>query len=220
MIKVLTDHPHALESVDFRYPHGSVRDNSTNPHFNARLYELIPATQVRLLDLGCAGGGLVKSILDDGGFAVGLDGSIAPQARGLGEWTTIPGNLFCADITRPFRVETRSVKFGSYAHPQFNIVTAWEVLEHIKEADLPGVMMNVKQHLMFDGFFVGSINSQSYMQGHLEYHRTQRPKSWWVEMMATWGFKHAADLEAHFGDDLIRGQWRSEDDFSLALRFA
>ena len=98
-IMVHADRRIARDSNDHIYPHGVKRDNSVNSGFNQKLYELVPADQVRLLDLGCAGGGLVRSILEDGGLAVGVEGSDYSQQIGRAEWATIPGHLHLADIT-------------------------------------------------------------------------------------------------------------------------
>jgi predicted TPR repeat methyltransferase len=59
---------------------------------------------LRILDLGCSGGGFVKDCLDDGCLAVGLEGSNYSKNLRRAEWRTIPENLFTADLTTPFQV--------------------------------------------------------------------------------------------------------------------
>lgn len=70
MFDVITEHPIAFDSPDhFDAEHGGAgNDNSRNPHFNERLFKLFEGQGRRpsVLDLGCAGGGLVKSLLDEG----------------------------------------------------------------------------------------------------------------------------------------------------------
>ncbi len=73
MIVVHTSKPIALDSPDHLVPLGTRQDNSVNRAFNRKLRTLIP--QPRVLDLGCAGGGMVASFLDEGDFAVGVEGS-------------------------------------------------------------------------------------------------------------------------------------------------
>lgn len=74
-----TDHPVAISSNDTKYPRGSKNDNSIVPRFNHKLYQFLGVqTRLRVLDLGCAGGGFVRSLIDDGHLAVGLDGSDYP----------------------------------------------------------------------------------------------------------------------------------------------
>jgi hypothetical protein len=70
-----TSKPIAYDSPDHIQPHGTASNNTTSPRFNGKLFEYIPAGEVRLLDIGCSGGGLVKSILDEGGFGIGIEGS-------------------------------------------------------------------------------------------------------------------------------------------------
>jgi 2-polyprenyl-3-methyl-5-hydroxy-6-metoxy-1,4-benzoquinol methylase len=121
--RVITDHPVALDSEDHQIPGGTMHDNSTNPVFNRKLYQLLShLPKLRVMDLGCAGGGFVKSLVDDGHEAIGLEGSDyslhwdgpggTEQERATrkpgkrAEWATIPDRLFTCDITRPFQVET------------------------------------------------------------------------------------------------------------------
>ena len=100
MITISTRSPVAKDSLDHLYPHGTANDNSVLPSFNTKLFNRWP--EPRVLDIGCAGGGMVKSIVDDGGFAVGIEGSNYSQKHKRAEWATIPDNLFTADATRPF----------------------------------------------------------------------------------------------------------------------
>src|SRR5665213_486259 len=103
-----------------------MNDNSVNHAFNRKLFGLLPVASVRLLDLGCSGGAAVRSILEAGGFAIGIDGSDYSQKSRRAEWATIPDYLFTADATAPF-----AVKNCSPESIKFNVITAWEFFEHI-----------------------------------------------------------------------------------------
>ena len=46
----------------------------------------------------------MKSILDAGGFAVGVEGSDYSQRHKRAEWATIPDHLFTTDATVPFQL--------------------------------------------------------------------------------------------------------------------
>ena len=106
-----TDHPVAVSSNDTKFPRGSKNDNSISPRFNRKLYQLFRgAKPIRVLDIGCAGGGFVRSLLDDGHFAVGLEGSDYPLLNQTGEWSTIPHHLFTCDVTKPFRLTDRATR--------------------------------------------------------------------------------------------------------------
>lgn len=208
-IEIVTEAPIAATSLDHQQPLGTALDNSVNRVWNRALYDLIPTPDVRLLDLGCAGGGLVRSILEDGGFAVGIEGSDFNRERGRGEWTTIPGYLATADITEPFAVRNGQPL-------SFNIFTAWEVLEHIPDDRLPGLVENLKAHAASGAIFIGSIS-----QNREPHHRTVQPKPWWIERLGALGLVHAPDIEQHFGDRLVRGYSRPDaQSFVFAARVA
>ena len=59
-IKIITDHPVAYTSPDYIMPWGTKRDNSVNPRFNQKLYNLFDGKFLKVLDLGCSGGGRFK----------------------------------------------------------------------------------------------------------------------------------------------------------------
>jgi hypothetical protein len=215
---VITLHPVAFDSPDHITPVGTKNDNSANRNWNRKLYELIPAGDVRLLDLGCAGGALVKSILDDGGVAVGIEGSDDSLLRRRAEWATIPGHLFTADATEPFVVVESAPESKSYT--LFNVITAWEFLEHVAEDKLPALADNIRFHLAPGGFFFGSVATQPDVQNGVQtnLHQTVKPRDWWIETMTRLGFRHDPALEEHFGDDVVRGSRLNAGGFTLGLR--
>ena len=49
--------------------------NHRNWRFNHNIGLLFPGRFIKVLDLGCAGGGMVHDFLDGGHVAVGLEGS-------------------------------------------------------------------------------------------------------------------------------------------------
>lgn len=192
-ISIETKKPVAVDSLDHTRPYGTAQDNSVSPFFNQKLFELIPAEKVRLLDLGCAGGGLVRSILQAGGFAVGIEGSDFSKIHRRAEWGVIPDWLFTADATEPFQLHNGKPL-------KFNVITGWEFLEHISKEKLPTVLENIKKHATEDAIFVGSIS-----RGQEPHHITVNHKGWWVDFLANLGLEYSPVLEQHFGDNLVRG---------------
>jgi len=195
-----TNHPVAIHSIDHLYPNYTVVDNSKNLKFNEKLYQ-ITTPPISVLDFGCAGGGFVKTVLDDGNEAVGLEGSDLPKNGLMGEWGTIPSNLFTCDITYPFVVHK-----GDHFPHQFDVITAWEFVEHIEEYDLPQVFKNMILHLKRDGLFIMSTPSDIThppKKGY-DHHRNRRPPEWWEEQFANLGFKRVTKFEVLFGGDWIR----------------
>jgi SAM-dependent methyltransferase len=219
-----TDHPLAADSVDTLHPRGAKQDNSICPRFNQRLYQLFGhKPQLKVLDLGCAGGGLVRTLIDDGHFAVGLEGSDFPRLNQFGEWGTIPHHLFTCDITKPFRLTLRAPDRPI----PFDAVTAWEVMEHIPKDRIEPLMRNIDRHLAPGGWVLFSIATFldfSPTTG-VAWHRTVEPRQWWELRFAEFGFVPATDHP--FGPyDWLRGSgngrydWKPEDGmgFHIALR--
>ena len=168
---VETEHPLALESLDYLTPRGAVLDNSINLNFNKKLYELFPGKQISVLDLGCSGGGMVRSFIEQGHIAVGLEGSDAGKILQDREWPVIPYNLFNCDIAKPFVVHT-----GDKRPYKFDVVTMWEVLEHIREGELDEVFKNIKRHIKVGGYFIGGVSNYRYY-----HHVTIKTFEWWVD---------------------------------------
>lgn len=207
---VTTKKPIALDSPDHIHPFGTARDNYSSPEFNARLYEIYSRDELLVIDLGCAGGGFVKSLVDDGVTAIGIEGSNYSLVNRRAEWATIPDRLFTADITEPFQV------FKGLYPAKFTVITAWEVMEHIQVERLAAVMQNVNQHLLVDGVFFASITTVSGPGSDgFELHQTIEPEAWWTEYFSGLGWKRMDKLERFFGDRLVR---HGETSFFVALR--
>src|SRR3954470_23753409 len=104
-ITVTAEREIAYESADHLVPWGTGRGNFTNQRFNDKLYKLWPVgTFLKVMDMGCAGGGFVRNCLDDGCIAVGLEGSDYSKRLRRAEWRIIPEYLFTCDITKDFEI--------------------------------------------------------------------------------------------------------------------
>ena len=198
---VRTDHPVAVGSPDHVRPRGTALDNSRNHRFNRKLYRLFAALDrpIRILDLGCAGGGFVHDCLSDGHIAVGIEGSDYSARWGRAEWPLLGGrSLFTADITKPFEIARIAGAVGTpltYAD-----VCLWDVLEHIGEADLPAVFRNIASHLEPGGLMIASISSEV-----LAHHQTVRDESWWREMFLQQQLILVPEITQYFATQFIRG---------------
>lgn len=167
-----TDHPVAYDSPDHINPLGTIQDNTRNYAFYKKCRDLF-GPDMSFLDLGCSGGGLVFDFALNGHVAIGLEGSDRSKKMGRANWRTIPNNLFTCDITKPFNLIT--AKSGAVV--TFDVISCWEVLEHIPEKDLPQLIENVKNHLSNGGIFVGSISKSPEDPLHVTLHEN----AWWVE---------------------------------------
>jgi SAM-dependent methyltransferase len=214
MICIETDKPVAYDSPDHLEPWGTARDNSVNWRFNRKLFAYL-STGVRVLDLGCAGGGFVKSILDAGGFAVGVEGSDYSKKHRRAEWATIPDHLFTADVTVPFRLESRDER-GVGKPLLFDVITAWELLEHIAEDGLAGMAANILAHLDRGGIVIASIAPYEDVVNGVRLHQTVRELSWWIERLGQLGLERRPAIERYFHLDWVRGGL-GKPSFTVAL---
>ncbi len=204
--------PIALDSDDHKWPRGTMTDNSVNLRFNTKLYQFFQnESELKVLDLGCSGGGFVRSVLADGHTAIGIEGSDYSQYYRSGEWGNIPHHLFTGDITAEFQLyelpNTISVKF--------DCITLWEVLEHIPEAKIHVLIQNIKNHLAPNGICVASVDvvpDGDLLTGAV-YHQTLRPKSWWLAQF----YDHAlVEVSNHnfCTQDYVRGHGQGWKDWS------
>jgi 2-polyprenyl-3-methyl-5-hydroxy-6-metoxy-1,4-benzoquinol methylase len=212
LTQVRTEHPIANESLDHLQPRGTAHDNSRNRRFNRKLYSLYPAWQrpLRILDLGCAGGAFVGDCLSDGQVAVGIDGSDYSLRWGRAQWPALAGRaLFTADIARSFEVVR--IDGATSATMTFDVVTLWEVLEHIAEDDLPGVFRNVASHLEPGGIVIASISMEP-----LPHHQTVHDRRWWHAMFVHEGLTPVPALVDYFRTQFVRGpRFNAEGSFHL-----
>jgi SAM-dependent methyltransferase len=210
-ITIEAERPIASDSLDHTQPLGAANDNSLSYAFNRKLFDLIPPEQCRVLDLGCSGGAFVRSILEAGGFAIGLEGSDFSLNSRRAEWATIPDYLFTVDVTAPFTLRNCS------ADPiTFNVVTGWEFFEHIAEEDIAALFANLARHIEPEALLIASISAS--VEPH---HRTARKKGWWIDRLCSLPglqLEHVPELEAHFGEDLVRGS-NKEGEISRSVIF-
>ena len=199
-IKLVCDSKIAFDSPDYLHPHGTKHDNSKNPRFNKKLYKLYSKVipPLKILDLGSAGGGFVKSCIDDGCFAIGLEGSDYSKRLKRAEWRTIPKYLFTCDISKNFSI------FSKKEILKFEVITAWEVLEHISEDRIDILIKNIKKHLSDQGLFIASVSNNSDSPNGVEMHQTQRPKDWWIKKFENQSFREEKNLLKFFKRDFVR----------------
>lgn len=177
-LKLITNHPIAYESKDHTEPKGTMADNTKNINYVNEVIEKFGGT-VTYCDLGCAGGGFVAEFIEKGQFAVGIDGSDYSLKNKRAEWASIPDNLFTADITKPWYFEDES---GNQF--EFDVISAFDVLEHIMGEDVDATLEHIRQNVRIGGWFVASIATFDD-EG---YHHTKQEKPWWDKKFADHGF--------------------------------
>jgi SAM-dependent methyltransferase len=189
-IKLETEHPVAYKSPDHLVPWGTKYDNSTHGKFILFMEDRIGRTgggvQRRSLDLGCSGGGLVYDFLRLGWVAVGLEGSDFSLKHGRAHWPELANrHLFTCDIGKPFRVLDQG-----QIH-QCDLITMWEVLEHIRTEELPTLFQNILNHLKPGGYFIASTTSEPDIHDGVDLHQTKLTNAEWRQ----WVAKNRPELE-------------------------
>lgn len=161
MYKLITDFEVAVDSPDHLYPQGTKNilggpyyewADGHNP-FVDEVVDYFKKPTLRVLDLGAASGYLVSDFLSRGCQTVGLEGSNWPILNKVCNWEKFENkNLFTCDISKPFQL------FESDVEAKFDLINAWEVIEHIAPEDLPTFADNVYKHLSDEGIFVFSLS--------------------------------------------------------------
>lgn len=183
----------------------------TNPRFNDKLFKLMPGKEMRILDLGCSGGGFVLSCIDSGHIAVGLEGSDYSLKRKRAAWRLLPDNLFTCDITKPFKL----LEDGQPM--KFDCITAWEVLEHIPQPGLPELILNIRNHLAEFGIFIASIaDYDDWFQG-VNLHQTVHNRSWWIELFGAFGLEESRRHLKYFNGQFVRGKQNTAGSFHIVF---
>lgn len=176
----------ALNSLDNIEPESTFEGEVSKPQFVTACERVTDKQYLRFLDIGCGSGALIMDFLLRGHFAVGIDGSDACKKFNKGYWNSIP-NLHNCDITKPFE----------FKQPQndipllFDVISMWEVFEHIPESECANVLKNVSACLSDDGIFVGSISLLEYVHPRtgVPYHVTLKDKQWWAELFLSSGLE-------------------------------
>ena len=189
-VRLVTNHPVAFASPDHLAPYGTMYNNSTNRRFVLLLNRIVRRGGVRtapaFLDLGCSGGQLVKDFSDLNWRAVGLEGSDYSLKHKRAHWREMAGkNLFTCDITKPFHLKLDQQDL------KFDLVTAWEVVEHIHPTDLDQLFQNIRSNLAEGGYFIASTASGPSIQDGIELHQTRMSNREWREYIG----KRYSDLE-------------------------
>ena len=199
-LTVETDFPVAYDSSDHLYPDGTINDNTRHPRF-CLACENFFQRKLSYLDIGCSGGGMVLDFLLKGHLGIGIEGSDISLKGNRAEWRLLPDCLFTADVTKPFKV----LENDSAQTKRFDVISAWEMLEHIHEEDLEQLFKNVSGHLAEGGIFVGSIGTNTAFDktGHHLHMSVQEPE-WWMEKMHLYGFEPMENQPFEF-EDFARG---------------
>lgn len=191
-ITLQTEYKVAVDSNDHKYPDSTLEGFLGCTSFVKECERFF--TEIRFLDVGCGGGGLVFDFAKHGHVAIGLEGSDHNKRMSTLPGALIPNNFFTADATKEFKFENNNQL------QKFNIITMWDVLEHIPEDGIAGLFKNIHNHLDDDGYFIGTISFMEYFDPitGVVFHITLKPKQWWWDKFAEHGFRVLHDNEHDF----------------------
>ena len=184
-----SDRAVAGDSPDHLEPRGTKNDNTRHPRFVRRCEELLPT--IVHMDLGCAGTGLVWDFTLRGHISVGVEGSDYNPKEQRAEWRVIPDRLFTADICHPYQIKDRNGQ-----RLLFNLVTAWELFEHIPTDKVDDVISHIIESMTDKALLVCSVATfvdRDAVTGTV-YHQTVKPKEWWVDRFARQGLREVSGL--------------------------
>ena len=181
--EIETRHPIAIESMDHIFPRGVKTDETRSPSF-ANAIEDYFGKKVSYLDLGCAGGGVVYDFIVNGNLALGIEGSDYALIHQRTYWREIQWALKTADLTKPL-----SIKLNNQI-AKFDVIGAWEFFEHIKESDIPQVLLNVRSHLRDEkSMLLANIAMFDDCDSETHWHQTVMDFDWWKEKFENAGFE-------------------------------
>lgn len=167
-------------------------ESHRNRQFNQHIYKLITNHPIKILDIGCGGGGFIEDCVNDGHCAIGLDGNKFYKDLSLQSWQIIKNNLFTCDIGQDFTILEDDKII------QFDIITTFEFLEHIHPEDINTVMSNIKKHSKYGTYLLYTASSRPD-RGHL----TIKSKEEWTNLFNEIGYKN---INLDFGKDFIRNE--------------
>jgi len=205
--KCVTDYPVAYDSPDHIHPVGTVLDHTRHPRFIRACEDFFAASgkPLSFLDLGCSAGGMVLDAVLRGHVGVGLEGSDISRLQQRAEWRLLRDTLFTCDVTRPFALGR-----GEIETFKFDVISAWEVLEHLTAEGVEGLFANLARHTRPGSIFACSISQVDggFTEDGTPLHQTLEPLPWWQERAAKHGFD-VLDSDAFLPLDFARGNGNS-----------
>ena len=174
-MKVVTDYPVAYTSPDHIQPWGTARDNTTDLGFIAEIEAYFNNKKIKTLDIGCSGGQLTVDFFSRGHEAIGIEGSDYSVKNNRANWPLYYNKLlFTCDATKPYQL------IDSNNNPvKLDLITAWEVVEHIHPDDLNIFFTNIVKHMHEESIFCASISTAPDVINNTVLHQSVFTEKYW-----------------------------------------
>lgn len=164
-MKIKTDYPICFESLDYTQPVGAVNDDNCNPLYAEEIESLF-GKKVSYLELGCAGASFIDHLVSKGHDAYGIDGTDHPIKVQRSAWLKYHNTrLFTCDLSKPFEIIDA---------PKFDVISAWEFMEHIPTESLTFIMAKIYNILDENGIVIFGIS-----MAECDHHLSVFPQEKW-----------------------------------------
>ena len=214
---VKTKFPIAYESPDHLIPWGTKRDLSRQLRFESKLITYMQHKNYSsILDLGCSGGAFICNMHNLGFLAFGLEGSDYSKINRRGPWAYLANHvLFTADITKDFEISVSNEKSAQV----FEIITSFEVLEHLKEDQLETLFKNIKSCSGENTRLIFSVSMDDDIIDGINLHQTVKPRKWWISKFENFGWVECKPSMQYFNGQYLRGErFGAGSSFEVVLR--
>lgn len=174
-MKLLTEHPVAFESPDYIQPWGTARDNTTDIGFIEEVEAFFKNCKIKTLDIGCSGGQLTVDFFNRGHEAIGIEGSDFSLKTNRANWPQYGGKLlFTCDAAKPYQI------IDDNSNPvKLDLITSWEVVEHIHPNDLDIFFTNMINHMHGESIFCASISTAPDIINNVVLHQSVFTEEYW-----------------------------------------
>lgn len=179
-MKVITDFPVAVDSPDHLFPWGTARDNTTDLGFIYEIEYYFKNKKINMMDIGCSGGQLVVDFSKRGHKAIGIEGSDYSIKTKRANWPEYHNKLlFTCDASKPYKIVE-----DDDSDIKFDLITAWETIEHIHPDTLDVFFQNICNHMHKGSIFCGSISViPDVIEGYVLHQSVFPPEKWMNEIL-------------------------------------
>lgn len=187
----------------------------------SRFLHWIPRKFLSVLDVGCADGKFVWSLVREGIYSVGLDQADFSSINGYGEWEAIPVCLVSANLNEPYRISLSCEDEGMPNEAKnaltFSIITASRLQIGLKPSDIQQYFSNIDLHLIPNGVVIAFIEQRAGDLLNQSEENFPRGIDAWISLLGKLGWKHHGEIVEYLALRNIEIQSDQDSRFILCL---